>query len=417
MKTERYDAIVVGCGAAGMAAATELQNRGFDTAVIEREEQPGGILLQCIHNGFGLHNFKEELTGPEYAERFIARLAQSGAKVYCNSTAVSLGNENGLKKVVVYSAEHGVMSVEGKAVILAMGCRERNRGNVSIPGSRPAGIFTAGLAQRLVNIEGLLPGKRVVIVGSGDIGLIMARRMTWAGAEVLAVVEILPHPSGLARNIVQCLNDFDIPLYLSHCISRIDGRDRVERVEVSPLKDGAPDLEKSFNIDCDTVLLSVGLIPENEISQAAGVSICPDTNGPYVNGELMTGIDGVFACGNVLHVHDVVDFVTQEAEYCGRCVSDYLEGRTPLKEVPAIAGKNIRYVMPQKFDPSKENVFSIRPLIIEKNVDCIVRRGETVIMRKKLRHVLPAEMIRISLLPEDDADPEEPLEISLEHQK
>lgn len=414
MNIRQYDAIVIGCGAAGMAAAVELQKKGIKTAVLEREAQPGGILMQCIHNGFGLHNFKEELTGPEYAERFVNCLAASGAEIYCNSTAVSMRNTNGVKQVVVYSAEHGVMILEAGAVVLAMGCRERTRGNIGISGSRPAGVFTAGLAQRLVNMEGLLPGRRIIIVGSGDIGLIMARRMTWAGAKVLGVVEIMPHPSGITRNIVQCLDDFDIPLYLSHCVSRIDGKDRVERVEITPLKDGVPDGTGSFEVECDTVLLSVGLIPENEISKNAGVEICPDTNGPYVNGELMTNVDGVFACGNVLHVHDVVDFVSGEASCCGGMVADYLSGKKTATQIPVRAGKNIRYVIPHKCNPCRDNIFSMRSLVVNSDVRCVVRSGDVIIAAAKLRHVQPAEMVRIEIPADKMNDVEGAIEFSLE---
>ena len=266
-----------------MAAAVKLDEAGIKTAVIEREEYLGGILLQCIHNGFGLHEFNEELTGPEYAERFSSRIESSNVDVFCDSTAMSLENYNGNHLLDVYSAIYGVMRLETQAVILAMGCRERNRGNIGIPGTRPAGVFTAGLAQRLMNIDGYIPGKNVVIVGSGDIGLIMARRMTWAGVKVHGVVEIMPYPSGITRNIVQCLHDFNIPLYLSHIVSEIKGKDRVASVRITPLVDGQADDSKSFEINCDTILLSVGLIPDNELSCKAGVEISKDTNGAFVD--------------------------------------------------------------------------------------------------------------------------------------
>jgi NADPH-dependent 2,4-dienoyl-CoA reductase/sulfur reductase-like enzyme len=318
MRELQYDAVVIGGGAAGMAAALELEESGFTCAIIEREDHLGGILMQCIHNGFGLHEFSEELTGPEFAERFIERVTKSKIAVYLNTTVIRFsadhapfsGSRSPLNiphKEIYCASPSGAMRIQSSAVLLAMGCRERNRGNVRIPGSRPAGIFTAGLAQRLVNIEGYIPGKEVVIIGSGDIGLIMARRMSWVGCKVKAVVEIMPYPAGLTRNIVQCLRDFDIPLYLSSQTTGVFGNDRVEGIEVTPMENGILVPQKSFRIDCDTVLLSVGLVPENELSKAAGVELNSVTNGPVVDSSLMTNTDGVFACGNVLHVHDLVD--------------------------------------------------------------------------------------------------------------
>jgi NADPH-dependent 2,4-dienoyl-CoA reductase/sulfur reductase-like enzyme len=404
-----FDAVVIGGGAAGMAAALELDGAGFSAAIIEREDHLGGILMQCIHNGFGLHEFSEELTGPEFAERFIHKTAASRIKVYLNTTVTSLRSEGsgGLKFPGAYkelfcvSGDFGVLRLRARAVILAMGCRERNRGNVRIPGSRPAGVYTAGLAQRLVNIEGYIPGKEVVIIGSGDIGLIMARRMSWVGCRVKAVVEIMPYPSGLTRNIVQCLHDFDIPLYLSSQTTNIFGNDRVEGVEVSPVENGALVPEKAFRIDCDTVLLSVGLVPENELSREAGVELNGTTNGPLVDASLMTNVEGIFACGNVLHVHDLVDWVTEEARRAGTYAAEWLRGEGPALQVRVKAGSNVRYVNPGKVNPRGENRVDLRSLIVKNDALLELRLDNRVIRSIKQGHVQPSEMIKISLGPRD----------------
>jgi NADPH-dependent 2,4-dienoyl-CoA reductase/sulfur reductase-like enzyme len=289
-----------------MAAALAMRQAGLSVAIVERDPFLGGILLQCIHSGFGLHEFGQDLTGPEYAERFIGPVLAAGIDILLDATVMEITEEPAGKVLTAFSRTLGIVRFSSRAIVLAMGCRERNRGNIAIAGTRPAGVFTAGLAQRLVNVEGCIPGRRAVIIGSGDIGLIMARRLTLIGCTVLAVVEIQPYPSGSVRNIVQCLNDFSIPLYLGHVVVRIKGRDRVEEVEVAPLEDGHPVSAKRFRIACDTVLLSVGLIPENELSRAAGVSIDDGTGGPWVDADLMTRVKGIFACGNVLHVHDLV---------------------------------------------------------------------------------------------------------------
>lgn len=420
MEERAYDAVVIGAGAAGMAAALRIAAANRKVALIDREDHLGGILLQCIHNGFGLHRFNEELTGPEFAERFSVSVQQTElVDVYLHTTVMELTSEGPRKALLVCGPACGVVRMLAGAVVLAMGCRERNRGNLGIPGSRPSGVFTAGLAQRLVNIEGYIPGKRVVIIGSGDIGLIMARRMTWVGAEVLAVIEILPHPSGITRNIVQCLHDFNIPLYLSHVVSRIEGRDRVEAVEVTPLEGGRPVPEKMFRLECDTVLLSVGLIPENELSKAAGIRIEPDTGGPRVDAHLMTSVEGVFACGNVLHVHDLVDWASAEATRCGKYVVDYLEGqldRRPQGRV--VPGANVKYVVPHQYLPGQENELSMRALIVKDRGTITVKRNGKVIKRRTLRHIKPAEMIQIRLKLEDfpPADPAAPeaLELAIE---
>ncbi len=326
MLEKSYDAVVIGCGAAGMAAALAIHEGGATVAIVDREEALGGILMQCIHNGFGVHEFGADLTGPEFAERLIDRVRDAGIDVYRGTTVTDISGAEGARMVTAVGKQYGVLRLGCRAVVLAMGCRERNRGNVAIAGTRPSGIFTAGLAQRLMNLDGYLPGRRVVVIGSGDIGLIMARRLTLAGAQVLGVVEIMPYPSGLARNISQCLKDFSIPLHLSHVVTKITGRDRVDGVEVAPLLAGTPDYSKSFRLDCDTVLLSVGLIPENELSRKAGVPLCDETAGPIVDADLMTAVPGIFACGNVLHVHDLVDYVVEESRRCGEAVCRWLAG-------------------------------------------------------------------------------------------
>lgn len=420
MREREYDAVVIGAGAAGMAAAVRISEAGHSVALIEREDHLGGILLQCIHNGFGLHFFDEELTGPEFAERFANRVHETGIDVFLDTTVLEFSQANGRRHLLACGPRHGVMRMSARAVVLAMGCRERNRGNLGIPGTRPAGIFTAGLAQRLINIEGYVPGKDAVIIGSGDIGLIMARRLMWTGTKVHAVVEILPHPSGITRNIVQCLHDFDIPLYLSHVVSRIDGRDRVEGVEITPLEDGTPNPAKAFHIPCDTVLLSVGLIPENELSRDAGVVLSHDTGGPVVDTRLMTSLEGVFACGNVLHVHDLVDWACEEAHRCGDAVAAYLAGTTPaLPHGRVHAGANVKYVVPQAYTPGIENRFSFRPMILRDRAELIILREGTEIKRRKVRHIKPAEMMHYTLNPEDLPEAADPkmlpaIEIAIE---
>ena len=398
MKELNYDVVVIGAGAAGLATAEVTASAGRSTLLIDRDDFAGGVLMQCIHNGFGLHHFKEELTGPEYAERLESAARNAGAEFLLQTTVMDFNladNEN--KELLALSPEYGVMRITAKAVMLAMGCRERNRGNIGIPGRRPAGIFTAGLAQRLINMSGLLPGKSAVIIGSGDIGLIMARRLTWSGIPVKAVVEIRPFPSGLTRNIVQCLNDFNIPLYLGHTVSKINGADRVESVEISPLVDGVPDSSRSFTIECDTVLLSAGLIPENELSKRGGVTINMTTGGPLVDAWRMTNIPGVFAGGNVLHVHDLADYASDEAALAGRHILDYLNGKRPGREFPVTAGGNLRYVTPNEYIPGKKTQFFMRSLIVEDDAELIVSLDGQEIMRKKLRFVKPPEMLSVEV--------------------
>ncbi|HWR12706.1 MAG TPA: FAD-dependent oxidoreductase [Rectinemataceae bacterium] len=403
MKQLRYDTVVIGGGAAGMSAAAELKAKGYSAIIIEREEELGGILMQCIHNGFGLIEFNEELSGPEFAQRVQEKVSALGIPALCGATVLDLRQEGESHVVYCVSKASGVVRVEARAVILAMGCRERNRGNIRIPGSRPSGVFTAGLAQRLVNIEGYIPGKDVVIIGSGDIGLIMARRLTWAGCKVHAVVEILPYPSGLTRNIVQCLNDFGIPLYLSHLTTEIYGKDRVEGVGVTPIENGALMFDKSFKIPCDTVLLSVGLVPENELSRNAGVEINPATNGPWVDSTLMTSVPGIFACGNVLHVHDLVDFVAEESRRAGSFAADWLSGKRPRKELRIKTGPNIRYVNPARVDPERENKLYMRGMVVKNGAVLEVKVDGRVVKSVKKPHVQPSEMLTVSLGPLDFA--------------
>lgn len=415
MKNFSFDAVVIGGGAAGMASALELKKRGSSVVIIEREEELGGILMQCIHNGFGLIEFNEELSGPEFAQRVHEQVEAQAIPSFCGTTVLDIRPDGDRKIVYCVSSREGVMQIQTRAIILAMGCRERNRGNIRIPGSRPSGVFTAGLAQRLVNIEGYIPGKDVVIIGSGDIGLIMARRLSWVGCKVHAVVEILPYPSGLTRNIVQCLNDFNIPLYLSHLTTEIYGKDRVEGVEITPIQNGALVYEKSFRIPCDTVLLSVGLVPENELSRNAGVEINPATNGPWVDSTLMTSVPGIFACGNVLHVHDLVDYVVEEARRAGSFAADWLAGKHPARELRVKTGANVRYINPSRVDPSRQNKLYLRSLVVKNDSVLEVKVDNRVVKQLKKAHIQPSEMLTVSLGPDElaQAGMDAQIEVSL----
>ena len=399
-----YDICVIGGGPAGLAAAVAAAENGLpaeDILILERDGRLGGILNQCIHNGFGLHTFKEELTGPEYAARFEERAKALHIPYKLGAMVLSISPE---KVVTAVSREDGLFTVEAGAVILAMGCRERSRGALNIPGFRPAGVFSAGTAQRLVNMEGYMPGREVVILGSGDIGLIMARRMTLEGAKVLACVEVMPYSGGLTRNIVQCLNDFDIPLYLSHTVSDIQGRDRVERVvvsEVGPDRRPIPGTEMTF--DCDTVLLSVGLIPENELSRGADIQMDPRTNGPVVYENMETSIPGVFACGNVLHVHDLVDFVTAEAARAGRAAAAYCAGKQTAegRTLDIRNGSLVGYTVPQhvRMDADFTGVdvfFRVRAICGASRIAVRDESGAQIASFRR-EHMAPGEMENIRL--------------------
>ena len=353
----KYDIVVIGGGPAGLAAAISAKRRGAESIVVlERDKELGGILNQCIHNGFGLHTFQEELTGPEYAARYIEQLEEERIAYQLNTMVMEITPD---KVVTAMNREAGMFEIQAKAVVLAMGCRERARGALNIPGYRPAGVYSAGTAQRLVNMEGYMPGREAVILGSGDIGLIMARRMTLEGAKVKAVVELLPYSGGLKRNIVQCLDDFGIPLKLRHTVVDIRGKERVEGVtiaQVGPDRRPIPGTEEHYS--CDTLLLSCGLIPENELSRGLGVEISPITSGPLVNECLETNVDGVFACGNVLHVHDLVDFVSEEASAAGEHAAEYIlsgAGRSGSqgREVPIEAVEGVRYTVPRTISPER----------------------------------------------------------------
>ena len=394
MTLRDVDVAVIGSGPAGMAAAIKAKETGAENVVImERAEQLGGLLHQCIHNGFGLLYFKEDLTGPEYAHRFVEKVMDSGVKPLLQTMVVGISPH---RDVTAVSSQEGYITFRAKSIVLAMGCRERTRGALNIPGSRPAGIFTAGTAQRLVNVEGFVPGKKVVILGSGDVGMIMARRLTLEGAKVEAVVEILPYVGGLIRNEVQCLHDFNIPLLLEHTVSRIHGEKRVEAVTVARVdKDKNPIAGTERQIECDTLLLSVGLIPENELSLMAGVELAPITGGPVVDEGRQTSVPGIFAGGNVVHVHDLVDNVSWESELAGQSAAEFIIGgkRAAGRRVNLKPGRNIRYIVPHTVSGEKEVSLYMR--VNEPEEDVRLKVGS--IMTKTVRAVKPGEMLKLEL--------------------
>ena len=397
-----YELVIIGGGPAGLAAAVAAHKAGVtDILILERDNELGGILNQCIHNGFGLHTFKEELTGPEYADRFIQQAKELNIPYKLNTMVLDLAAD---KTVTAMNRTDGLFRLKPKAVILAMGCRERPRGALNIPGYRPAGIYTAGTAQRLVNMEGYLPGRKCVILGSGDIGLIMARRMTLEGAEVKVVAELMPYSGGLKRNIVQCLDDFGIPLKLSHTVVDIKGKERVEGITIARVENGKPVPGTEIEYECDTLLLSCGLLPENELSRAAGVDINPITGGPNVNESLETSVPGIFAAGNVLHVHDLVDFVSEEAAAAGRNAAAYIrEGKeTGGKLLPIAALDGVRYtvpvaIRPDALEPGTTTTIRFRVDGVYTNKRILVLAGDKVIFRKKRNVLAPGEMETVNL--------------------
>ena len=397
MRELLVDVAVIGGGPAGLAAALAAYKAGAgEVLIIERNHELGGILQQCIHHGFGLHRFKAELTGPEYAQRFINELQETEIRVLLETMVLEVTKE---RDIYAVNSREGMLKIKAKAMVLAMGCRERTRGALRIPGKRPAGIFSAGTAQRYINIDGYIPGRKAVILGSGDIGLIMARRLTLEGAKVEAVVEVLPYAAGLARNVVQCLEDFDIPLYLQSTVIEIHGDERLEAVTIAQVDETWKPIQGTEQkIECDTLLLSVGLIPENELSSGAGVELDPITNGPKVDDTLMTSIPGVFACGNVLHVHDLVDNVSKEAERAGGFAAHYALGQlsTPVKRVKVEAGENIRYVVPHMISLDKPVEFFLR--VQRPQEDVLLDVGG--LRQVKKPSVRPSEMLNITLTPE-----------------
>ncbi len=402
------DLVIIGGGPAGMAAALAAREAGVDDILIlERDTSLGGILQQCIHNGFGLHTFGEELTGPEYAWRYEQKVIEQNIPVSLGTMVLSV-DEN--KVVTATNSTDGIFQIQARAIILAMGCRERPRGALNIAGTRPAGIYSAGMAQKLVNMKGYMPGKNVVILGSGDIGLIMARRMTFEGARVHAVCELMPYSGGLARNIEQCLNDFNIPLKLSHTVVEIHGKERLEGVTIARVDEKRLPIEETKEyIPCDTLLLSVGLIPENELTSGAGIELSRITSGALVDENRQTDIEGIFACGNVLHVHDLVDFVSQEAEIAGRAAAAYIFGKNTAqgRKIAISTDGRVRYTVPQRIVGDGDVEVYFRVADVYRDATIVVSEGENVILKKKKLKLAPGEMECVKLPAEKIANAKE----------
>ncbi len=396
----KADLVIIGGGPAGMSAAVAAYDAGIrDILILERDKSLGGILRQCIHNGFGLHRFGEELTGPEYAYRYEEQVKQRDIPVKLGTMVLDVTPD---KLVTAMNGEDGLFTVEAKAVILAMGCRERPKGALNISGTRPAGIYTAGTAQKFVNMDGYMPGKEVVILGSGDIGLIMARRMTLEGAKVKAVCELMPYSGGLARNIEQCLNDFSIPLMLSHTVVEIHGKERVEGVTIAKVDERRKPIPKTKQyIACDTLLLSVGLLPENELTKSAGIALDRITGGAPVDQNRQTEVEGIYACGNVLHVHDLVDYVSEEAAIAGKAAAEYIRGaRTGGKEIRLLTDGRVRYTVPQRISADESVTVYFRVADVYRDIKIVVRDGDNVLISKKKQKVAPGEMETVTLTKE-----------------